>query len=434
MVKSMGEEYGVSSIQVLEGLEAVRKRPGMYLGDPHDGSALHHCIWEVIDNAVDEHLAGHNPTIEVDLNADGSVSVTDYGRGIPVGIHEEEGVSAAQVIMTKLHAGGKFDNEAYKVAGGLHGVGVSAVNAVSEWLELVIHRKGRIWHQKYRLGVPDAKLKAVGKTDSTSTKVTFKPDFSIFSDVVEYDFEMINTRMRRTAFLNAGLQIILRDLRGEDPIEIDHTYEGGLKEYVTEMNQKKNKIHDEVVHILGSTDGDKGEVHVEVALQWTDSYSENIHCFTNIIHNTDGGTHLSGLRSALTRTVNSYAQSRNLLKNLSSLSGDDVREGLSAVVSIKHPDPAFSGQTKAKLVTSEVAGIVEHVVNDKLGEYFEENPSIARMIVDKAVLASKAREAARKARDLTRRKGVLEGGGLPGQLADCQSRDPNECEIYIVEG
>ena len=430
----MGEEYGVSSIQVLEGLEAVRKRPGMYLGDPHDGSALHHCIWEVIDNAVDEHLAGHNPTIEVDLNADGSVSVTDYGRGIPVGIHEEEGVSAAQVIMTKLHAGGKFDNEAYKVAGGLHGVGVSAVNAVSEWLELVIHRKGRIWNQKYRLGVPDAKLKAVGKTDSTSTKVTFKPDFSIFSDVVEYDFEMINTRMRRTAFLNAGLQIILRDLRGEDPIEIDHTYEGGLKEYVTEMNQKKNKIHDEVVHILGSTDGDKGEVHVEVALQWTDSYSENIHCFTNIIHNTDGGTHLSGLRSALTRTVNSYAQSRNLLKNLSSLSGDDVREGLSAVVSIKHPDPAFSGQTKAKLVTSEVAGIVEHVVNDKLGEYFEENPSIARMIVDKAVLASKAREAARKARDLTRRKGVLEGGGLPGQLADCQSRDPNECEIYIVEG
>ena len=430
----MGEEYGVSSIQVLEGLEAVRKRPGMYLGDPHDGSALHHCIWEVIDNAVDEHLAGHNPTIEVDLNADGSVSVTDHGRGIPVGIHEEEGVSAAQVIMTKLHAGGKFDNEAYKVAGGLHGVGVSAVNAVSEWLELVIHRKGRIWHQKYRLGVPDAKLKAVGKTDSTSTKVTFKPDFSIFSDVVEYDFEMINTRMRRTAFLNAGLQIILRDLRGEDPIEIDHTYEGGLKEYVTEMNQKKNKIHDEVVHILGSKDGDKGEVHVEVALQWTDSYSENIHCFTNIIHNTDGGTHFSGLRSALTRTVNSYAQSRNLLKNLSSLSGDDVREGLSAVVSIKHPDPAFSGQTKAKLVTSEVAGIVEHVVNDKLGEYFEENPSIARMIVDKAVLASKAREAARKARDLTRRKGVLEGGGLPGQLADCQSRDPNECEIYIVEG
>ncbi len=430
----MGEEYGVSSIQVLEGLEAVRKRPGMYLGDPHDGSALHHCIWEVIDNAVDEHLAGHNPTIEVDLNADGSVSVTDHGRGIPVGIHKEEGVSAAQVIMTKLHAGGKFDNEAYKVAGGLHGVGVSAVNAVSEWLELVIHRKGRIWYQKYRLGVPDAKLKAVGKTDSTSTKVTFKPDFSIFSDVVEYDFEMINTRMRRTAFLNAGLQIILRDLRGEDPIEIDHTYEGGLKEYVTEMNQKKNKIHDEVVHILGSKDGDKGEVHVEVALQWTDSYSENIHCFTNIIHNTDGGTHLSGLRSALTRTVNSYAQSRNLLKNLSSLSGDDVREGLSAVVSIKHPDPAFSGQTKAKLVTSEVAGIVEHVVNDKLGEYFEENPSIARMIVDKAVLASKAREAARKARDLTRRKGVLEGGGLPGQLADCQSRDPNECEIYIVEG
>jgi len=430
----MSEEYGADSIQVLEGLEAVRKRPGMYLGDPHDGSALHHCIWEVVDNAVDEHLAGYTSTIEVDLNKDGSVSVTDYGRGIPVDLHPEEGVSAAEVIMTKLHAGGKFDNEAYKVAGGLHGVGVSAVNAVSEWLHLEIHRQGKIWVQKYALGVPKSSLGAIGNSEQTSTKVSFKPDLTIFTDVVEFDFDMINTRLRRTAFLNGGLQIILRDLRGEEPVEIDHTYDGGLKEYVNAMNEKKNIIHDDVVHILGSKEGDKGEVHAEIALQWTDSYSENIHCFTNIIHNTDGGTHLSGLRSALTRTVNSYAQSKKLLKNLSSLSGDDVREGLSAVVSIKHPDPSFNAQTKAKLVTSEVAGIVEQIVNDKLGEHFEENPSIARAIVDKAVLASKAREAARKARDLTRRKGVLEGGGLPGQLADCQSRDPNECEIYIVEG
>ena len=430
----MAEEYDADSIQVLEGLEAVRKRPGMYLGDPHDGSALHHCIWEVVDNAVDEHLAGHNPTIEVELNSDGSISVTDHGRGIPVDMHAEEGVSAAEVIMTKLHAGGKFDNEAYKVAGGLHGVGVSAVNAVSEWLHLEIYREGKVWEQRYNQGVPKTKLKSTGKTGDTGTKVSFKPDLTIFSDIIEFDFEQINTRLQRTAFLNGGLQIILRDLRGEDSVEIDHTYDGGLSEYVSQMNSKKNKIHDEVIHISGTKEGDKGEVYVEIALQWTDSYSESIDCFTNIIHNADGGTHMSGLRSSLTRTVNSYAQSRNLLKNLSSLSGDDVREGLGAVVSIKHPDPSFNAQTKAKLVTSEVAGIVEQIVNDKLGEHFEENPSIARSIVDKAVLASKAREAARKARDLTRRKGVLEGGGLPGQLADCQSRDPDECEIYIVEG
>jgi len=430
----VAEEYGADSIQVLEGLEAVRKRPGMYLGDPHDGSALHHCIWEVVDNAVDEHLAGHNPTIEVELNSDGSISVTDHGRGIPVDMHAEEGVSAAEVIMTKLHAGGKFDNEAYKVAGGLHGVGVSAVNAVSEWLHLEIYREGKVWEQRYNQGVPKTKLKSTGKTGDTGTKVSFKPDLTIFSDIIEFDFEQINTRLQRTAFLNGGLQIILRDLRGEDSVEIDHTYDGGLSEYVSQMNSKKNKIHDEVIHISGTKEGDKGEVYVEIALQWTDSYSESIDCFTNIIHNADGGTHMSGLRSSLTRTVNSYAQSRNLLKNLSSLSGDDVREGLGAVVSIKHPDPSFNAQTKAKLVTSEVAGIVEQIVNDKLGEHFEENPSIARSIVDKAVLASKAREAARKARDLTRRKGVLEGGGLPGQLADCQSRDPDECEIYIVEG
>ena len=430
----MAEKYDAKAIQVLEGLEAVRKRPGMYLGDPHDGSALHHCIWEVVDNAVDEHLAGYNATVEVNLEKDGSVTVIDHGRGIPVGKHPEEKISAAEVIMTKLHAGGKFDNEAYKVAGGLHGVGVSAVNAVSERLTMTIYREGKEWSQEYVRGKRKAALKATGKSDTTGTTINFKPDMTIFSDVVEFDFEQINTRMRRTAFLNAGLQIWMRDFRGKDTVEIEHKYDGGLKEYVMAMNEKKEVVHDEVLHILGSKKGDKGEVHVEVALQWTDAYSEIIHCFTNIIHNTDGGTHLSGLKGSLTRTINSYAQSRKLLKNVSSLSGDDVREGLSAVISIKHPDPSFNAQTKSKLVTSEVTGIVEQIVNEKLGEYFEENPSVARIIVDKSVLASKARDAARKARDLTRRKGVLEGGGLPGQLADCQSKDPSECEVYIVEG
>jgi len=430
----MAEKYDAKAIQVLEGLEAVRKRPGMYLGDPHDGSALHHCIWEVVDNAVDEHLAGYNTTVEVNLEKDGSVTVIDHGRGIPVGKHPEEKISAAEVIMTKLHAGGKFDNESYKVAGGLHGVGVSAVNAVSERLTMTIYREGRVWSQEYVRGKRKAALKATGKSDTTGTTINFKPDMTIFSDVIEFDFEQINTRMRRTAFLNAGLQIWMRDFRGKDAVEVEHKYDGGLKEYVMAMNEKKEVVHDEVLHILGSKQGDKGEVHVEVAMQWTDAYSEIIHCFTNIIHNTDGGTHLSGLKGSLTRTINSYAQSRKLLKNVGSLSGDDVREGLSAVISIKHPDPSFNAQTKSKLVTSEVTGIVEQIVNEKLGEYFEENPSMARIIVDKSVLASKARDAARKARDLTRRKGVLEGGGLPGQLADCQSKDPTECEIYIVEG
>jgi len=430
----MSEKYDAKAIQVLEGLEAVRKRPGMYLGDPHDGSALHHCIWEVVDNAVDEHLAGYNPTVEVNLEKDGSVTVIDHGRGIPVGKHPEEKVSAAEVIMTKLHAGGKFDNESYKVAGGLHGVGVSAVNAVSESLTMIIHREGKEWKQEYSKGERKAALKSVGKSETTGTIINFKPDMTIFSDVTDFDFEQINTRLRRTAFLNAGLQIMLRDFRSEEPVEIEHKYDGGLREYVEAMNEKKEVVHEEILHVLGSKEGDKGEVHVEVALQWTDAYSEAIHCFTNIIHNTDGGTHLSGLKGSLTRTVNSYAQSRKLLKNVSNLSGDDIREGLSAVVSIKHPDPSFNAQTKSKLVTSEVTGIVEQIVNDKLGEYFEENPSVAKAIVEKAVLASKAREAARKARDLTRRKGVLEGGGLPGQLADCQSRDPEECELYIVEG
>ena len=430
----MSDEYSAQSIQVLEGLEAVRKRPGMYLGDPHDGSALHHCIWEVVDNAVDEHLAGHNDVIDVIIHADGSLSVIDYGRGIPVGIHEEFGISAAEVIMTKLHAGGKFDNSSYKVSGGLHGVGVSAVNAVSETLEMTIKRDGIIYTQLYEIGVPLSPLAESGKADATGTTIRFKPDLSVFTTITEFDYEMINTRLKETAFLNAGLTINVIDERGEETLVSEHSYEGGISEFVAQINAKRNPLHSDVVHLAGEREIELGPITVEIALQWSDAFSESIQCYTNIIRNRDGGTHLSGLRGALTRTLNSYAQSRKLLKNLNSLSGDDVREGLAAIISVKHPDPSFSSQTKDKLVSNEVQGIVESIVNEKLGEYFEENPSVAKTIVDKAVLASKAREAARKARDLTRRKGVLEGGGLPGKLADCQSRDPSECEIYVVEG
>ena len=429
----MDDEYSAESIQVLEGLEAVRKRPGMYLGDPHDGSALHHCIWEVVDNSVDEHLAGHTDSIEITLNRDNSLSVRDFGRGIPVGIHEEFGISAAEVIMTKLHAGGKFDNSSYKVSGGLHGVGVSAVNAVSEWMEMTIHRDGIVYFQRYEAGVPVEPLKEIGQCKDTGTLISFKPDLSIFTDIVEFDFEEVDTRVGETAFLNAGLRITIVDLRGSEPHSSEHLYKGGLSEYVSQLNERREVLHEEVIKIKGEKEIEKGDVEVELALQWSDAFSESIRCYTNIIRNRDGGTHMSGLRTALTSSVNLYAKKKNLLKG-DALSGDDVREGLAAVVSVKHPDPSFSSQTKDKLVSSEVTGIVQTIVYDKLGEFFEENPSVAKQIVEKALLASKAREAARKARDLTRRKGVLEGGGLPGKLADCQSRDPSECEVYLVEG
>tara|TARA_B100000575_G_scaffold144291_1_gene115241 strand:- start:11557 stop:13506 length:1950 start_codon:yes stop_codon:yes gene_type:complete len=426
-------EYDAGSIQVLEGLEAVRKRPGMYLGDPHDGSALHHCIWEVVDNSVDEHLAGHTDSIEITIHNGGSLSVRDFGRGIPVGIHEEYGVSAAEVIMTKLHAGGKFDNSSYKVSGGLHGVGVSAVNAVSEWMEMTIHREGNIYFQRYEAGIPVKSLERIGKCEDTGTMISFKPDLSIFTDIIEFDFEEVDTRVSETAFLNAGLRMTIVDERGDDPHTSEHLYEGGLSEYVSQLNNRREALHEEVIKIRGEKEIEKGNVEVDLALQWSDAFSESIRCYTNIIRNKDGGTHLSGLRTALTSSVNSYAKKKKLLKG-DALSGDDVREGLAAVVSVKHPDPSFSSQTKDKLVSSEVTGIVQTIVYDKLGEFFEENPSVAKQIVEKALLASKAREAARKARDLTRRKGVLEGGGLPGKLADCQSRDPSECEVYLVEG
>ena len=429
----MTEDYGAESIQVLEGLEAVRKRPGMYLGDPHDGSALHHCIWEVVDNSVDEHLAGHTALIEVNLHKDGSLSVRDYGRGIPVGVHEEYGISAAEVIMTKLHAGGKFDNSSYKVSGGLHGVGVSAVNAVSEWMEMTIHRDGVIYHQRYEAGVPVKPVEEIGKCTDTGTKIKFKPDLTIFTHITDFEFDQIDTRLKETSFLNAGLEIIITDERDEEKNVSTHHYEGGLAEFVTQINSNREVMHQEVIQINGEKDTEKGPVTIELALQWSDAFSETIFCYTNIIRNKDGGTHMTGLRGALTKSVNNHAKKRKLLKG-NSLSGDDVREGLSAIVSVKHPDPSFSSQTKDKLVSSEVTSIVETVVYEKLGEFFEENPSVGKLIVDKALLASKAREAARKARDLTRRKGVLEGGGLPGKLADCQSRDHSECEVYLVEG
>lgn len=429
----MTEDYGAESIQVLEGLEAVRKRPGMYLGDPHDGSALHHCIWEVVDNSVDEHLAGHTSLIEVNLHKDGSLSVRDYGRGIPVGLHEEYGISAAEVIMTKLHAGGKFDNSSYKVSGGLHGVGVSAVNAVSEWMEMTIHREGIVYYQKYEAGVPVKPVEEIGKCSDTGTLIRFKPDLTIFTEIIDFEFDQIDTRLKETSFLNAGLEIVITDERDEEENISRHHYEGGLAEFVTQINSNREVMHQEVIQINGEKNTEKGPVTIELALQWSDAFSETIFCYTNIIRNKDGGTHMTGLRGALTKSVNNYAKKKKLLKG-NSLSGDDVREGLSAIVSVKHPDPSFSSQTKDKLVSSEVTSIVETVVYEKLGEFFEENPNVGKLIVDKALLASKAREAARKARDLTRRKGVLEGGGLPGKLADCQSRNPSECEVYLVEG
>ena len=429
----MSDEYSASSIQVLEGLEAVRKRPGMYIGDPHDGSALHHCIWEVVDNSVDEHLAGYNNKIEVTIKPDGTLSVRDYGRGIPVGLHDEFGVSAAEVIMTKLHAGGKFDNSSYKVSGGLHGVGVSAVNAVSEWMMVTIHRDGKIHQQKYHAGVPASPLEIIGDCDDTGTTIAFKPDLTIFTEIIDFEFEQIDTRLKETAFLNAGLEIVISDQRGEEVHTSQHLYEGGIGEFVSQLNISREAMHQEVIVISGEKELEIGTVTVDLALQWSSAFSESIRCYTNIIRNKDGGTHMSGLRTALTSSLNSYAKKKNLLKG-ENLSGEDVREGLTAIVSVKHPDPSFSSQTKDKLVSSEVTGIVQTVVYEKLGEFFEENPSVAKIVIEKALLASKARKAAQKARELTRRKGVLEGGGLPGKLADCQSRDPSECEVYLVEG
>jgi DNA gyrase subunit B len=425
--------YGSENITVLEGLEAVRKRPGMYIGDVHDGSGLHHLVWEVVDNSVDEHLAGFCNHVGVTVHFDGSVTVEDDGRGIPVGIMPARGVSAAEVVMTVLHAGGKFDHSSYKVSAGLHGVGVSAVNAVSEWLKMEIKREGHVWYQEYRGGVPQSPIAAIGDTDKTGTKITFKPDPHIFT-TIDFSFDQLASRLRELSFLNAGLVMELDDERGGGKKE-RYEYKGGIREFVELLNKSKEPVHDQVIAFTAEAPTDLGaSVVVDLALQWNSTYAEQIFPYTNNVHNKDGGTHLTGLRAALTRTLNQYGSAQNLLKDVKQgLLGEDVREGLTAVIAVKHPDPSFDSQTKAKLVSSEVKGIVENLVSEKLGRHLEENPSTARKIIEKAVMAAKAREAARKAREVVR-KGALDITTLSGKLADCQEKDPSKSEIYIVEG
>ncbi len=420
-------EYDADSITVLGGMEAVRKRPAMYIGDT-GARGLHHCVYEVVDNSIDEALAGYCNHIQVTLNADGSISINDDGRGIPVDLHETEQKPALEVVLTTLHAGGKFDHSSYKVSGGLHGVGVSCVNALSEWMEAEVRREGKVYHQRYERGVPVTDLETIGTTKSTGTKITFFPDDEIFQ-TLEFNWDTLAAHLRELAFLNKGLEIKLRQ---EEPAREEvFFYKGGIVEFVQHLNRNKNPLHPKVIYF----ERERDRVQVEIALQYNDSFTENLFSFANNINTIEGGTHVSGFRSALTRTVNQYARNNKLLKEgADAMGGDDIREGLTAVISIKLPDPQFEGQTKTKLGNGEVEGLVASVLNEELSTYFEEHPSVARRVVEKGVLAARAREAARKARELTRRKGALESGSLPGKLADCSERDPALTELYIVEG
>ena len=420
--------YGADKITVLEGLEAVRMRPSMYIGDTGQ-RGLHHLVYEVVDNSIDEALAGYAKNIKVYIHIDNSITVKDDGRGIPVDMHEAEGKPALEVVMTVLHAGGKFDHDAYKVSGGLHGVGVSCVNALSEWLEVEVHRDGSVHHMKFERGKTASQLTKIRSTSRTGTSTTFKPDKEIFSTTV-YVWDILASRLRELAFLNKGVQISLIDERDEEGRKEVFYYEGGIKEFITHLNTNKHPLHPEVIYLHKNKDN----VDVEIAMQYNDSYSENLFSYVNNINTIEGGTHLSGFQTALTRTLNSYGKSSHLLKNEKNMSGGDVREGLTAVISVKVVDPQFEGQTKTKLGNSEVKGIVESVVNEAFGAFLEENPTSAKEIINKALVASRAREAARKARELVQRKGALEGFSLPGKLSDCSEKDPQKCELYIVEG